>query len=59
MAKSLTPAEAAQTLRVGRNFLYDLLHSGKLRATKKGNQWRIPERSIQERLDRLAAANSK
>jgi len=59
MAKSLTPAEAAQALGVGRNFLYDLLHSAKLRATKKGNQWRIPERSIQERLDRLAAANSK
>ena len=59
MAKSLTPAEAAQALGVGRNFLYDLLHSGKLRATKKGKQWRIPERSIQERLDRLAAANSK
>jgi excisionase family DNA binding protein len=58
MPKTVTPAEAAQTLRIGRNFLYDLLHSGKLRARKQGKEWRIPERAIQERLERLAA-NSK
>ena len=59
MRKTVTPAEAAQTLRIGRNFLYDLLHSGKLRARKQGKEWRIPERSIQERLERLQTASSK
>ena len=58
MPKTITPAEAAQTLRVGRSFLYDLLHSGKLKAKKQGKEWRISEHSIQERLERLAA-NSK
>ena len=57
MSKTVTPAEAARTLSIGRNFLYDLLHSGKLRATKRGKQWRIPERSIQERLERLEATS--
>ena len=59
MPKTVTPAEAAQTLRIGRNFLYDLLHSGKLKAKKQGKHWRIPESSIQERLARLAAPNPK
>ena len=41
MSKTVTPAEAARTLSIGRNFLYDLLHSGKLRGTKRGKQWRV------------------
>ena len=59
MPKTVTPAQAAQTLRIGRNFLYDLIASGKLPARKRGNQWRIPERSIRERQERLATANSR
>jgi excisionase family DNA binding protein len=57
MPKTLTPAEAAIRLGVGRNFVYDLLVSGKLRAEKKGKQWCIPEESIQERLKRLATGS--
>jgi excisionase family DNA binding protein len=59
MSKTVTPAEAAQMLRIGRNFIYDLIASGKLRAKKQHGQLRIPERSIQERLERLAAAKSR
>lgn len=59
MPKTVTPAEAAQTLRIGRNFLYDLLHSGKLKAKKQGKEWRISEHSIRERIERLQTASSK
>lgn len=59
MPKTVTPAEAAQTLRIGRNFLYDLLHSGKLKGRKRGKQWRIPEHAIRERQERLAAVSSR
>jgi len=45
----LTPSQAAQRLRVGVQRLYDLLHSGKLRAVKRGTRWAIPERSILDR----------
>ena len=53
---TVTAAEAAQTLQVGRNFVYDLIASGKLRARKQRGQLRIPSRAIQERLERLATA---
>jgi len=58
MVKTVTTAEAARMLSIGRGFLYDLLHSGKLKAEKQGKRWLILEQSVQERLERLAA-NSK
>ncbi len=45
----LTPSEAAQRLRIGVQRLYDLLHSGKVRATKRGTRWAIPESAVAER----------
>jgi len=45
----LTPNEAAQRLHIGIQRLYDLLHSGKLRAIKRGTRWAIPESAIVER----------
>ena len=44
----LTTEEAAEALRVGYNALYDLLHSGKLKAYRNGRLWRIPKKSIIE-----------
>jgi len=45
MSKIVTPAEAARTLSIGRNFLYDLLHSGNARAHLKLNTLtRVPGR---------------
>jgi excisionase family DNA binding protein len=55
---TMTPAEAARALNIGRNFLYDLIASGKLEAKKEGKQWRIPERSVQERREQLAQNDS-
>jgi excisionase family DNA binding protein len=45
----LTPNEAARRLSIGVQRLYDLLHSGKLRAFKRGARWVIPESAILER----------
>jgi excisionase family DNA binding protein len=42
-------------LSIGRGFLYDLLHSGKLQAEKQGKRWLILEQAVQERLERLTA----
>jgi excisionase family DNA binding protein len=58
MPKTLTTAQAARMLSIGRGFLYDLLQSGKLKGEKQGKRWLILEQSVHERLERLAA-NSK
>ena len=42
--------EAARRLRVGLDYLYSLLWTGKLRGRKVGKQWRIPSEAIEERL---------
>jgi excisionase family DNA binding protein len=47
--KTLSPRQAALKLHVGMQRLYALLYSGKLRATKQGNRWVIPESAVAER----------
>jgi excisionase family DNA binding protein len=42
--------EAAIKLNFTMKYLYDLVYSGRLRATKVGRQWRIPLSAIEERL---------
>jgi hypothetical protein len=42
----LSPREVAVRLRVGINFVYGLLYSGKLPATKEAAGWQIPEGSV-------------
>ncbi len=37
----LTPAEAMDILGVGKNTMYQLLNSGKLRGVRVGRSWRI------------------
>ena len=34
--------DIADTLQIGRNRAYDLIHSGEIRAVKVGNHYRIP-----------------
>jgi excisionase family DNA binding protein len=46
---TLTPHQAAQRLHVGMSRLYALLYSGKLRASKHGNRWVVPESAVAER----------
>jgi len=44
----LTVDEACEALKIGRNALYELVNTGKLKAYKNGRVWRIPKISIQQ-----------
>ena len=48
--KELSAIEAARKLGVGLDYLYSLLWTGKLKATKVGKQWRISSEAVEERL---------
>ena len=47
----LLPEEAMKVLAIGRNMIYKLLQSGKLRAIKIGKLYRIPKRYLQDFID--------
>ena len=53
----LTVEESCEALRIGRNSLYDLLHSGRLKGYRNGRVWRIPRESVIEFI--RTRANSK
>ena len=44
----LVPDEAMKVLSIGRNMIYKLLKSGKLRSMKIGKLYRIPKRYLQD-----------
>lgn len=44
----LTAEEACEALKIGKNALYELLSSGKLKAFRNGRVWRIPKQAVQE-----------
>lgn len=44
----MTFSECQKILRVGKNTLLDLLHSGKLEGFRIGNRWRITRDSLAE-----------
>lgn len=44
----MTFSECQKILRVGKNTLLDLLHSGKLEGFRIGNRWRITRDSLIE-----------
>lgn len=44
----MTFSECQKILRVGKNTLLDLLHSGKLEGFQIGNRWRITRDSLVE-----------
>lgn len=46
----LSAIEAARKLKIGLDYLYSLLWTGKLRGRKVGKQWRIPAEAVDERL---------
>lgn len=47
-----TVPEIAYTLRIHPRTAYRLIHDGKLRAVKVGSQWRVPEASLLEFIDK-------
>lgn len=44
----ITPEEAARILGCGKNSIYKILKSGKLKAIRIGRIWKIPRRAIRE-----------
>lgn len=56
---TISVAEAAQYLGIGRNRMYDLLHAGKLPAVRLGKNYRIPKKSLDEWLDKEAQKSLK
>lgn len=44
--KVYTPAEVARILRTGKNRVYELIHSGRLRAISMGKRYLIPEKAL-------------
>lgn len=44
----LTFKECQKLLKVGKNTLLDLIHSGEIEAFRIGNRWKIPKDSIVE-----------
>jgi excisionase family DNA binding protein len=50
----LTPEEAADSLRVGRSTVYDLLRLNAITSVKIGRSRRIPVSSLREYVERIA-----
>ena len=44
----LTVEEACEALKIGRNAIYRLLNSGKLKGYRNGRVWRIPKVAVRE-----------
>lgn len=44
----MTPDEVCEVLRIGKNALYDLLSTGRLKAYRNGRVWRIPKNAVVE-----------
>ena len=49
-SENLTVPEAARRLGFTLKYVYDLLHSGRLKAEKKKGRWKIPTEEIEARL---------
>lgn len=44
----LTAEEACEALKVGKNALYELLATGRLKGYRNGRVWRIPKQDVEE-----------
>ena len=44
----MTLRECQQLLKVGKNTMLDLIHSGELSAFRIGNRWKIPKEAVLE-----------
>ena len=42
----MTVDEVAEALKIGKNALYGLLNSGRLRGYRNGRSWRVPRESL-------------
>lgn len=53
----LTTEEACEVMKIGKNALYELLTSGKLKGYRNGRVWRIPKDAIVEYIRTQAKLN--
>lgn len=49
----LTTEEVMELLNIGKNALYKLLASGRLKAFRIGRNWKIPRKSVDEYIDNM------
>lgn len=54
----MSPEEAMDELQIGRNAIYKLLSSGKLKGFKVGRNWKIARKSIDAYIDEQIEKNS-
>ena len=54
----MSPEEAMDELHIGRNAIYKLLSSGKLKGFKVGRNWKIARKSIDAYIDEQIEKNS-
>lgn len=55
----LTPEETMDYLNIGRNTLYNLLNSGKLKGFRIGRNWKIPRKSLDEYVEQNLISGNK
>ena len=53
----LSPEEAMEELQIGRNAIYKLLSTGKLKGFKVGRNWKIARKSIDSYIDEQIEKN--
>ena len=46
--EAMTTEEACEAIRIGKNALYELLTSKKLKGFRNGRVWRIPKQAVIE-----------
>ena len=51
----LTPEDVMEELCIGRNAIYKLLDSGKLKGFRVGRKWKIPRKSLDKFIDESIA----
>lgn len=54
-ASSYTVPEAARAMGYTTKYVYDLIYSGRIGATKLGGRWRIPISAVEARLKQRGA----
>ena len=53
----LTAEEACEVLKIGKNALYDLLGTGRLKGYRNGRVWRVPKQAVVEYIKAQAKLN--
>ena len=48
----LLPEDVMRYLNIGRNSIYTLLNTGKLKGFRVGHKWKIPCKALDEYIDR-------